>query len=73
MLDILSLQDNIADRVEDLALLLNLKQIKIPPILRPELIKFIDINIETFEEACLIIKELHELLESSFGESKLRK
>lgn len=67
LLEILSLQDHIADSVEDLAILLNLKQISIPPQLQQKLETFININIETFESTCLIVKELHELLESSFG------
>jgi hypothetical protein len=67
LLEILSLQDHIADRVEDLSVLLNLKQVAIPPEIQEHLEQFIAINIETFEGACLIVKELHELLESSFG------
>lgn len=67
LLEILSLQDHIADRVEDLSVLLNLKQVTVPPQLQKQLEQFIAINIDTFEGACLIVKELHELLESSFG------
>lgn len=67
ILEILSLQDNIADSVEDLSLLFGLKKIKIPPQFQNELDTFIKINLETFDETCLIVKELHELLESSFG------
>lgn len=67
LLEILSLQDHIADRAEDIALLLNLKNVTIPPHLDNDLQNFIRINLETFEDTCLIVKELHELLESSFG------
>lgn len=67
ILEIVSLQDHIADSVEDLAILFNLKQVKIPPQFQKELEAFVQVNIETFEETFLIIKELHELLESSFG------
>ncbi len=67
LLEILSLQDHIADRVEDLSVLLNLKRVVIPPQLQERMEQFVAINIETFEGACLIVKELHELLESSFG------
>lgn len=67
LLEILSLQDHIADRVEDIAHLLNLKNVTIPPHLDHDLQNFIRINLETFEDTCLIVKELHELLESSFG------
>jgi predicted phosphate transport protein (TIGR00153 family) len=67
LLEILSIQDHIADSVEDLAVLFNLKTISIPPQFQNELNAFINLNLETFEETFLIIKELHELLESSFG------
>ena len=67
ILEIVSLQDHIANSVEDLTILLNLKQVKIPKQFQQELEAFIQLNIETFEGTFLIIKELHELLESSFG------
>ncbi len=67
ILEIVSLQDHIAGSVEDLAILFNLKEIKIPHQFQKELDAFIQVNIETFEETFLIVKELHELIESSFG------
>ena len=67
LLEILSLQDHIADSAEDLATLFTLKQVVIPDQMQKELDVFIKLNIETFEETFLIVKELHELLESSFG------
>jgi predicted phosphate transport protein (TIGR00153 family) len=70
LLEILTLQDSIADTAEDAAVLLCLKEIKILPEFEKELFSFLQKNIETFEEAKHIVKELSELLESSFGGSE---
>lgn len=67
LLEILSIQDSIADKVEDVAVLVTLKPLELLPIFKEEFKLFLHKNIETFDEAKLIIKELHELVESSFG------
>ena len=67
LLEILSIQDSIADKVEDVAVLMTLKQLELLPIFKQEFKLFLHKNIEAFDEAKLIIKELHELVESSFG------
>jgi uncharacterized protein len=67
LLEILSLQDRIADKAEDIAVLATLKPIELLPSFRTEFHDFLKKNIIAFESARLIIKELHELLESSFG------
>lgn len=67
ILEILSLQDSIADVAEDIAVLLTLKPLEILDTLREDLWAFLDKNIEAFDGANLIILEMHELLESSFG------
>lgn len=67
LLEILSIQDRIADKVEDVAVLMTLKPLELLPIFKQEFKLFLHKNIETFDEAKLIIKELHELVESSFG------
>jgi predicted phosphate transport protein (TIGR00153 family) len=67
LLEILSIQDSIADKAEDVAVLMTLKPLELLPIFREEFRLFLHKNIETFDEAKLIIKELHELVESSFG------
>lgn len=66
-LKILSIQDSIADKAEDAAVLIGLKPLELLPIFKDEFRLFLQKNIETFEEAHLIVKELHELVESSFG------
>jgi predicted phosphate transport protein (TIGR00153 family) len=67
LLGILALQDDIADKVEDVAVLCTLKPLELFPAFKEEFKVFLSKNIETFDGAQLIIKELHELLESSFG------
>lgn len=67
LLEILALQDEIADAAEDIAVLATLKPIEIIEPLRNDLRSFLTKNIEAFEGAVLIINEMHDLLESSFG------
>jgi len=67
LLEILSIQDSIADKAEDVAVLVTLKPLELLPIFKEEFKLFLHKNIETFDEARLIVKELHELVESSFG------
>lgn len=67
LLEILSLQDSLADRAEDIAVLTTLKNLDWIPGFGEEYDRFLKKNIEAFDYANSIIKELHELLESSFG------
>ncbi|WP_432798905.1 TIGR00153 family protein [Poriferisphaera sp. WC338] len=67
LLQIISLQDGIADKTENFATLLTIKALKCPDGLKPNLIAFRDKNLEAFNAAHEIVKRLDELLESSFG------
>lgn len=67
LLEILSLQDSIADKAEDVAVLATLKPLQIFPPFQNSLKFFLEKNIDCFDDAHLVIKELHDLLESSFG------
>jgi uncharacterized protein len=67
LLEILSIQDSIADKAEDVAVLVTLRPLELLPIFKQEFKLFLQKNIATFDEANLIVKELHELIESSFG------
>lgn len=67
LLEILNAQDKIADSAEDVAVLVTLKQLELLPAFKGEFNEFLQKNIETFEGARRIIKEMHDLLESSFG------
>jgi predicted phosphate transport protein (TIGR00153 family) len=67
LLEILSLQDNLADHAEDTAILLTFRQIVIEPVFQNELEQFLKKNLDAFNGVYLIIQEMEELLESSFG------
>jgi len=67
LLEILSIQDDIADSAEDVAVLATLKSIELTDTFRHDFLEFLNKNVEAFEGARKIIKELHDLLESSFG------
>ncbi len=67
LLEILHTQDKIADRAEDIAVLVTLKQLSLPQLFSREFKDFLKKNLEAFEGAREIIREMHELLESSFG------
>ncbi|MBS4163368.1 UPF0111 protein [Candidatus Protochlamydia amoebophila] len=73
LLDILSIQDSIADTVEDIAVVATFKPLEILPSFKEEFKQFLFKNIETFDGAKLIINELHELIESSFGGKEAEK
>lgn len=73
LLEILSIQDRIADKAEDIAVLVSLKQVELLPSFRIEFNEFLKKNIVAFESARMIIKEMHELLESSFGGTEAEK
>jgi predicted phosphate transport protein (TIGR00153 family) len=67
LLDMLSLQDSIADAAEDVAVLVTLKPLELPDAFKEDFHSFLQKNIEAFDAAYAIIKEIHELLETSFG------
>lgn len=67
LLEVLGLQDKIADHAKDVAVLTTLKQIEMLDAFKDNFNEFLDKNIEAFDHARMIIKEMHELLESSFG------
>lgn len=73
LLDILSIQDHIADAAEDIAVLCTLKPLTLLPEFAQEFHIFLKKNIDTFDGAYRIVKEMHELLESSFGGKEAQK
>lgn len=72
-LDMLSLQDSLADTAEDIAVLLTLRKLEFKPAFQEQFFKFLNKNLESFEGVRTIIQELHELLESSFGGNEAQK
>ena len=73
ILEILELQDSIADKAEDIAVLATIKQIEVLEPFREDLRLFLAKTIETFNGARKIVKEFQELLESSFGGIEAKK
>ncbi len=67
LLEILAIQDGIADKAEDIGILLAIKPLKLEGELKDAIHAFLDKNIDCFQAAKLVIDELHELLQSSFG------
>lgn len=67
ILDILAVQDNIADKAENIGVLLTLKAMAMPDWLKGDFDAFLAKNIEAFEGGRAIINQLDELLESGFG------
>lgn len=73
LLDILVLQDNIADKVEDVSVLLTLRPLEIESNFEKPFLSFLNKNLEAFQEAHRIIEEFGELVESSFGGQEAEK
>ena len=70
---LLSAQDDIADAVEDLAVLMRIKNIAIPEELCDPLMDLVMHVVELANNACSMIRELDDLLEASFGGSEAEK
>jgi predicted phosphate transport protein (TIGR00153 family) len=73
LLEILSLQDTLADKAEDIGVLMTLKNLEPLKGIRKELKMFLDKNLEAVRHAHKIIQEIDELLESSFGGKEAEK
>ncbi|MFQ5753846.1 MAG: TIGR00153 family protein [bacterium] len=67
LLEILKIQDRIADCSEDIGYLLELRELKMPKNINDDFKAFLDKNLESFSVAQKIIRQMDELLESSFG------
>lgn len=66
-LDILSIQDSIADKAEEIGILLSFRPLEMFSEFRADLEELYKKNTEVFWQAKKIIEEIDELLESSFG------
>lgn len=67
LLDLLSLQDRIANRSKDIAGLMLGRKMSIPEPLHQQMIKFVSSSIEAGRQALKAINELDELLEVGFS------
>jgi predicted phosphate transport protein (TIGR00153 family) len=73
LLEILSLQDRLADRAEDIGVLMTLKKLEPLKGVRKDFKAFLDKNLEAVRYAHKIIQEIDELLETSFGGKEAEK
>jgi predicted phosphate transport protein (TIGR00153 family) len=67
VLEILSLQDSLADTAEDVCKVLTLKPLPMPDDLKQDFDQFVEFNLQAFEIVANVIKQLDELIESGFG------
>ena len=70
---LLSAQDDIADAVEDLAVLMRIKNIDVPEQLCEPLMDLVMHVVGLANDACNMIRELEDLLEASFGGAEAEK
>ncbi len=70
---LLSAQDDIADAVEDLAVLLRIKNLDTPEEIKPSLHELVNHVVDTAHMGCDLISELEALLEASFGGAEAEK
>ena len=73
LLEILTLQDSIADKAQDAGVLTTFKNLVIPEEINDLFERFLIKNIDTYDKVRLIINELHDLIESSFGGKEAEK
>ena len=73
LLNILTIQDNIANRAENLAVLLTFKIAKTFEPFTEKMDAFLKKNLEAFEGAFAITGQLDELLETGFGGAEAQK
>ena len=73
VLEILSIQDGLADAAENVAVLLTIKQIVVPAEMLDDFHRFRELNGHAFQLVQEIVNELDELLETGFGGSEAEK
>ena len=73
ILDILAVQDNIADKAENIGVLLTLKSLSMPEWMKDDFNAFLNRNLDAYNGAREIIDQLDELLESGFGGDEAEK
>jgi len=67
LLEVLTLQDALADKAEDIAVLCTFCKLTPPPFLKESFDSFLKKNLQAFDAAREIIVDLTEILESTFG------
>lgn len=72
LLELLSAQDRIANKAEDIAGLMFSRKMTIPESLVPALMPFLNRCLDASKQACKAINELDELLETGFRGSEVK-
>jgi predicted phosphate transport protein (TIGR00153 family) len=72
LLELLSAQDRIANKAEDIASLIISRKMTIPAVLTPLFMPFLHRCLDGSKQACKAINELDELLESGFRGSEVK-
>lgn len=67
VLEILSMQDKLADTAEDVCKVITLKRLPFFDGIRAEFDSFVKLNLNAFQLVASIVSELDELIESGFG------
>lgn len=71
LLEVLTMQDNVANRAKDIAGLIRGRRMTFPEALGPKLVEFVQRSVETCLQAQKTINELDELVETGFGRSEV--
>lgn len=72
LLELLSAQDLIANKAEDIAILITSRKMTIPESLVPDFMPFLNRCLDASKQACKAINELDELLETGFRGSEVK-
>ncbi|MCC6579557.1 MAG: TIGR00153 family protein [Phycisphaeraceae bacterium] len=67
LLDMLGVQDSIADAMENIGVLLTLRKLDLFESFKPQFSAFLAKNLEAFDSVQLVMREMDELLETGFG------
>lgn len=67
LLDLLTRQDKLANRAEDIAGMVVGRRLQFPPSIAAQALAYADVCVEAARQACTVVRELDELLETGFG------
>lgn len=73
VLEILGLQDSLADTAEDVCKIMTLKKLPFKDEFKSDFDEFVKLNVEAFQTVASMIGQLDELIESGFGGSEAEK
>lgn len=73
ILEILAIQDSLADKAENIAVLLTIKKLTVPEAFLTQFKNFVNTNVQAFRAVGRIIHEMDELLETGFGGAEAEK